>query len=296
MTRILLLVLLNGCGSDVSIMKQNTYPADDSSAPADTLDTDDTVTSTDTADIEIDYSLTSGHAKIHFKQIACPQCVGVPGEFDIQAELLLHHPTSGNYFDHLTPVGTCTTSIYNTHVSNQPLSSTQPAYFGSISLSPSGQGSWQNLNIYESQYLRNTKYEISTEHGVIQDAFETVEGFDFIEPYTLLWVDPSYAFDAVISKSGTLFTWSPVVQNSRFEIIVAVYSPDGSQFLGAVSCMEIDSGFMNFPGSYFQSFPNYSLAAVHLIRHRTQTVEAPVLRGSMSSHMMWEVVGTGHLE
>ena len=32
-----------------------------------------------------------------------------------------------------------------------------------------------------------------------------------------------------------------------FEIIVAVYSPDGSQLLGAVSCMETDTGYMFVP-------------------------------------------------
>ena len=296
MIRSLLLSFMLSCGSDVSIMKQNTPPSDTSTSTIDTSpDTDTQDTNTDTS-TSIDYSLVSGHAEIHFRQIACPACVGEPSEFDITAELKIHQPTAGDYFDALTPVGTCKTNIYDSYVSSQPLTATQSTYFNEIQLNPSGQGTWLNSTVYEYQYSRNTFYRVSTEHGVIENAFQTLEGFDSIEPYTLLWVDPSYAFDAIISKSSTYFTWTPVVPNSQFEIIVVVYSPDGTQMLGAVSCMENDVGYMNFPGSYFQSYPSWSLTAVHLIRHRTGLVEAPEIQGSFSNHMMWEVVGTGHIE
>ena len=93
---------------------------------------------------------------IHFTQIACPACVGASSEFDIFAELYLHQPTGGDYFDALTPVGSCTTTIYDSHVSNQPLPATSPAYFNDIALSPSGQGFWSNTSLYEHQYSRNT--------------------------------------------------------------------------------------------------------------------------------------------
>jgi hypothetical protein len=240
--------------------------------------------------------LTIGFGEIHFRQIACPACVGEPGEFDISAELKLHQPTSGDYLEYLTPVGTCTTNLYNTHVSSQALDASQPAYFNDISLSPSGLGIWANLNFYEYQYSRNTSYDVVSEHGLIENAFETIQGFDSIEPYTLLWVDPSYAFDAIISKSSTSFTWSPVIPNTQFEIIIAVYSPDGSQFLGSVSCLEEDVGYMTIPGSYFQGYPSWSLVAVHLFRHRSDLREAPEFNGMFQSHMIWEVVGTAHIE
>jgi hypothetical protein len=171
-----------------------------------------------------------------------------------------------------------------------------PAYFNEIALSPAGSGTWSNLNLFEYQYLRNTPYSINSEHGNIPNAFVTVEGFDTIEPYTLLWVDPSYAFDTPIRKTGTMFSWSPVVPNSQFEIMVAVYSSDGSQFLGAVSCMENDVGYMQIPGTYFQAYPSWSLAAVHLFRHRSDRIPAEEFNGWLQSHMIWEVVGTGHIE
>ena len=240
--------------------------------------------------------LSVGLATIHFRQISCPACMGVPNEFDITAELLMHYPTSGDYFEYMTPTGTCTTQLLESYVSSQPVQATQPAMFNSIQLNPAGQGKWENGFLYEYQIERQTPHTITTENGTIVDAFTTVEGFDDIQPYTLLWVDPSYAFDAIISKNGTTFTWYPSLSGDEFEIIVAVYSPDGSQLLGAVSCQEMDTGSMFIPGSYFQSYPTWSLAAVHLIRHRIDSRPAPTFNGYIDSHMIWEVVGTGHIE
>ena len=290
-----------GCASDVSIMKRDynsdtdiTDPSLDTQNPEDSAQTqpdNDTNTSDQMTE------LTSGFANIHFRQIACPACVGAPSEFDIKATLKLHYPTSGEYTNWLTPVGTCTTNLIQSYVSNQPLPSTQPAYFNAVAMNPSSTGEWTNGLVYEYQYERNTSYDVNTEHGNFQGIFESLEGFDSIEPYTLLWVDPSYAFDAVISKSsGAYFTWYPVLQNSTFEILIAVYSPDGSQLLGQVSCMENDVGYMTIPASYFSSFPVWSLAAVHLSRHRVNRVAAPALNGYIESHMQWEVVGTAHIE
>ena len=123
-------------------------------------------------------------------------------------------------------------------------------------------------------------------------------GFDFIEPYTLLWVDPSYAYDAPIYRTGagTNFTWSPTSVDSTFVITVAVYSWDGSQFLGRVDCAGQDNGFMNIPSSYFMSYPTGSLTAVHLVRHKVELVETDINNSFVETHMEWEVVGTGHIE
>ena len=240
--------------------------------------------------------LTVGFAEFHLRQVACQECLGVSKEIEFTAELRAHLPTGGDYTAHLPDVGTCTTNIYGTTVGVTPLASTQVAYFSDIPLYPTGQGVWSNPNLYEHQYQRSVPYTITSEHGTITSAFTSLEGFDSVEPYTLLWVDPSYAYDAVISKSGTTFTWAPVLPDSQFEIIVAVYSSDGSTFLGAVSCMENDSGYMTIPGSYIQPYPAYSITAVHLIRHREGFIESPDLGGMVQTHVMWEVIGTGHVE
>jgi hypothetical protein len=222
--------------------------------------------------------------------------VGAYSEFDIKAELLLHRPTTGNYFAYMQEPGTCTTQLIETQVSASPLQASQASTFNGISLNPVGSGKWLAQNLYEYQIERNSAHTITTEHGSIPNAFTSIEGFDDIQPYTLLWVDPSYAFDAVISRASTTFSWTPVLYNDQFEIIIAVYSPDGSQFLGAVSCLEEDVGYMTIPGSYFQQFPYWSLTAVHLIRHRTGETFSDELGGILQWHMLWEVIGTGHIE
>ena len=304
--RFALLTTLLSCGGDILISANydekindttDAIVVEDTVAPSPTSDTPSEPSSSPTNEPESQMTdLSVGLATIHFRQISCPACVGAYAEFDISAELKMHQPTSGDYFQYMTPVGTCTTNLMETYVSSQPVQATQPAMFNSIQLNPSGQGQWTNNYLYEYQIDRQTPHTITTENGTIVDAFTTIEGFDDIQPYTLLWVDPSYAFDAVISKNGTTFTWYPVLPLDYFEILIAVYSPDGSQLLGAVSCMETDTGYMWVPGNYFQTFPNWSLAAVHLIRHRIGRQIAPEFNGYIDSHMIWEVVGTGHIE
>ncbi len=297
-----LLPMLLACSSDIAIItteKNNDTNDVIVGEPTATVSTEPSVEPSTQPSTEPSSEMTEmsvGLATMHFRQISCPACVGASGEFDIRAELLLHYPTSGDYFEYMTPVGTCTTQLLESYVSSQPLQATQPAMFNSIQLNPNGQGSWENGYLYEYQIQRQTPHTITSENGTIINAFTSIEGFDDIQPYTLLWVDPSYAFDAVISKNGTTFTWYPALYGDEFEIIIAVYSPDGSQLLGAVSCQEMDTGSMFIPGSYFQSYPTWSLAAVHLIRHRIDSRPAPELNGYIDSHMIWEVVGTGHIE
>lgn len=297
-TATILMIGLIACQSDIAIITtgektqdtaENTVGNSEISEPGEELQP-----SSEPADEMTD--LTVGFAEMHFYQYACPACMGISNEFDISADLKLHQPTSGNYNELLTPVGTCQTDIFESYVSSTPLLATQPVYFNQTQLNPVGQGQWSVPFFYENQYERNSSYTISTEHGTINNAFTSIEGFDSIEPYTLLWVDPSYAFEAVISKSGTNFSWYPIVPNSQFEIMIAIYSPDGAQLLGTVSCMENDNGYMNVPGFHFQNFPTWSLAAVYLTRHRLDRQPATEINGWIESHLTWSVVGTGHIE
>ena len=297
--RFALLTTLMACGGDILISANYDEKTNDTT---DVVVVEDTETSSQPSSSPTSEpsnemtDLSVGLATIHFRQVSCPACVGASGEFEISASLKMHQPTSGDYFEYMTPTGTCTTQLIESYVSSQPVQATQPAMFNSITLNPTGQGQWENNYLYDHQIQRQTPHTIITENGTIIDAFTTIEGFDDIQPYTMLWIDPSYAFDAVISKNGTNFTWYPVLSEDQFEIIVAVYSPDGSQLLGAVSCQEMDTGSMFIPGSYFQAYPTWSLVAVHMIRHRIDRRPAPEFNGYIDSHMIWEVVGTGHIE
>lgn len=295
--RSLLLALLMSCSSDVSIMKRNDVlpdTGDDTQTVVDSADTQDTDTDIDT-DSEMT-ELTVGFAEISLTQIACPACMGVSNEFEIYANLKLHNPTTGGYTDQLTEPGTCVTQEYGSYVSSSPLNVSGVASFNSIQLYPSGQAEWASSNLQEYQIPRRESITVITEGGTIPNAFETLEGFDNVEPWEMRYVDPSYAFAAVVSKQGTTFTWSPSIPDAQFEVMVVVYSPDGSQLLGLVACMENDVGYLTVPGSYFQSYPTWALTAIYLTRHRTDRQPAYDFNGYLESHQTWTVLGTGHIE
>jgi len=281
---------------DIGIIKVYEEEGADSGVVEDKLDPWVEPTSEPTGEPSSEMTdLTIGYGEIHFKQIACPACVGVYNEFDISATLDLHQPTSGDYNEWLTPVGTCTTNLIESYVSSQPLATTSPAYFNDIALQPAGQGEWYTNSIYEYQYQRNTSYNVTSEHGTIQSAFRTVEGFDSIEPYTMLWVDPSYAFEAAVRRSGFTITWAPVRQTSRMMITLGVYSGDGAYLLGQVSCFGADNGAMFIPSQYL-NYPTWSLVAIHIERFETDVVETSINNSYIETLQIWEVVGTGHIE
>ena len=301
--RMLIPLFLLACSSDIAIItteqkQQDTYESIGVGEPADDpWNPDDTDTQEPAGEPSSEMTeLTIGFAEISLTQIACPACMGVQNEFDIYANLKLHQPTSGGYSEQLTPVGSCVTQELGAYVSSTPLTVTGTASFNSIQLFPSGVAEWSNTNLYEYQIERRTQVYVSTDAGSIPNAFETLEGFDDIQPWELRYVDPSYAFAAVVSKQGTTFSWQPVIPDAQFEILIAVYSPDGSQLLGMVSCMENDMGYLTVPGSYFQSYPYNALTAIYLSRHRVDRRPAPDFNGYLESHMVWTVLGTGHIE
>ena len=127
-------------------------------------------------------------------------------------------------------------------------------------------------------------------------SFRSIEGFDDIQPWEIRYVDPSYAFAAIVSKAGTNFSWAPAGVGDEFNIMIATYSPDGSQLLGVVSCTGPDSGFMFFDGSYLQSYPTWSLTAIHMTRISKQRVPFENMGGYVDVQLEWTVVGTGHIE
>ena len=296
--RTFLLASMIACGSDIAIITTEKRPIDTSVSSIDetgapTSQPEEEPSSEPASEMT---DLTIGFAEISLTQIACPACMGVSSEFDISASLKLHQPTTGGYNDMLVPVGTCVTQELGSYVSSTPLAISGTASFNSIQLYPSGQAEWSASNLQEFQIPRREPITVATEAGLIPNAFETLEGFDDIQPWELRYVDPSYAFAAVVSKQGTTFTWYPVITGAQFEVMVVVYSPDGSQILGLVSCMENDVGYITVPGSYFQAYPTWALAAVYLTRHRTDRQPAFEFNGYLESHQTWTVLGTAHIE
>ena len=297
----LILALLLSCGTEVGIVGyRETKATDTGYSVVDTSETGfdlDTNTNEPSGEPSSEMTdLTVGYAEFNLTQIACPACMGVSYEFDINASLKLHQPTSANYNEWLTPVGTCVTQELGSYVSSSPLNIQGNASFNSLTLYPSGQSEWFLNNIPEYQVPRNQSVAISTEAGSIPSAFTTMQGFDDIQPWELRYVDPSYAFAAVVNRSGSTFTWQPVLQNAQFEVLLAVYSPDGSQLSGIVSCMQNDTGYITVPGQYLQQYQPWSLVAIYMTRHRTERNPATDFNGWIESHQSWTVLGTGHIE
>ena len=127
-------------------------------------------------------------------------------------------------------------------------------------------------------------------------SFRSIEGYDYIEPYAMLYVDPSYAFAAPIYKTGMTFTWAPYENSRTFMVLMAIYSYDGSQLLGYAACTGPDQGFMTFPGTALQQFPSQSLVLIHLSRHSVDMIPYEPMGSYIEAHMEWEVVGTGYLQ
>ena len=149
MIRLLLAGLLLSCGGDISIVTVEKRGEDTAIvAEPEALDTQTSepgAEDTGSSNPSFDPDAVIGYAEMHFKQISCPACVGAYGEFDIQAELLLHRPTAGNYFAYFQEVGTCTTQLIETQVSASPLQASQATTFNGITLNPVGSGKWLSL-------------------------------------------------------------------------------------------------------------------------------------------------------
>ena len=240
----------------------------------------------------------TGLSTMYLRQIACPACMGETQELTVQYEANFHQPITDSWNSWLPPDGTCDQYLYRSTPSTQPIHVGQVIQVSSqnhqFDAYQSGAGTYQSQNIWESHLQRNTQYNVQTSEGSF--TFTTIEGFDYIEPYTMLWVDPSYAFETPIYRSGASFSWAPTSINHTFNVTVAVYSPDGSQLLGYVTCGGPDNGFMQIPAQYLQSYPYGGLVAVHLVRHKVELVETDINNSYIETHTEWQVIGTGRIE
>lgn len=284
------LFLLLACSPEVGLIK--TTIVEPSS------ETGDPIVDSSEPNDPTQHSGITGYTYLHLKQVACPACVGESQEITIKFSAEFHQPITDSHTQWIPEVGQCTETLIGMTPSTVPISvgdyvavTAGTHTFVAYSI---GQGIYETYNIWESQLLRDTIYTAATEEGNYN--FLSSHGFDFIEPYTLFWIDPSYAFDAPIYRSGATFTWGPTSMDSIFTITIAVYSSDGSQLLGYVSCAGNDNGYMTIPGQYLQNYPPGSLTAVHLSRHKVELEETDINNSHIETHMEWEVIGTGHIE
>jgi hypothetical protein len=298
----MLLAFLLACGGDIGIRavdkaQEDTSEIIDVPQPS-TEPSDEPSTEPSSEPSTEPLNGTIGITRYTLEQLACPACMGASQEINVLFETKLHNKISEEHPLWFPPMGQCTTNTNPIEISVSPIN---------VGQSLSIQGSMNSFTAYNngvglySSYLQEWQYDRDTNMTVnMQDntsySFRSIQGFDEIQPLELRYVDPSYAFAAVVSKFGTTFSWLPAGVSDEFNVMIATYSPDGSQLLGVISCTVPDTGFMNFDGSYFQSYPTWSLAAIYLTRISKQRVPYEALGGYVDVQLEWTVVGTGHIE
>lgn len=240
---------------------------------------------------------TVGLVVYELEQVACPACMGVSQEITINFDAKFHDRMNEQHLTWVPQNGTCVQNLNYTTINVVPknIGQSLTVQGGIAYFTPYYNGMSYYGTHMEQQYARDTLLNVIAQNGS-SFQFMSLHGFDNIEPWEMRYVDPSYAFAAVISKYGTNFQWAPFGSSGLFNITIAVYSPNGAQLLGYVSCTTNDSGFFTMPGSYFQSFPTWSLTAIHLTRVLHQRVPYPDLGGYVDVQVEWAVVGTGHIE
>ena len=241
---------------------------------------------------------TVGLTRYTLEQLACPACMGVSQEITVLFESKFHNKINETHPLWFPPIGQCSTNTTPVEINISPLDVGQSLGIqgsqNSFTAYNAGTGIYSSY-IQEWQYDRNALTTVRLQNNTSY-SFTSIEGFDDIQPWEIRYVDPSYAFAAVVSKAGTNFSWSPAGVGEEFNIMIATYSPDGSQLLGAVSCTGPDSGFMFFDGSYLQSYPTWALAAIYMTRISKQRVPFEDMGGYVDVQLEWTVVGTGHIE
>lgn len=240
---------------------------------------------------------TVGLVVYELEQVACPSCMGASQEITINFDAKFHDRMNEEHMTWVPQEGTCAQSLNYTSIAVTPknIGQSLTVQGGSTYFTPYFNGASYYGTHMEPQYARDTLLNVTAQDG---SSFQmmSLHGFDNIEPWEMRYVDPSYAFAAVVSKNGTNFQWAPYGSSGLFNITVAVYTPDGAQLMGYVSCTTSDSGFFTMPGSYFQSFPYWSLTAIHMTRVLHQRVPYQALGGYVDAQVEWSVVGTGHVE
>jgi len=245
-----------------------------------------------------DPSGVSGYFNYKLEQVSCPQCFGHNTELTVSAYAEFHEPISDYHTAWKLDAGQCSQNINITSVSANSVSygsSIEVAGLtNSFSMPIQNDNSYFTNALYESNYNRDALHSVTLQSDSF--IFESIHGFDYIEPYTMLYIDPSYAFAAPIYKSGATFTWGPSGSDSNFEITLDVYSTSGSSFLGTVTCVSEDDGHMVIPGQYLEDYQQGSLVAIYLNRSKVSLSEFEGMNSYIETHMEWQVVGTGYIQ
>lgn len=300
-----LIFLVLSCSQDVSIMKISEDESGesaivDSSEISEDTFVDSNQEDTNESQVENEYVGYGGVVEYSLRQVACPQCLGEYQEITVKFLSDFYQPISDSSFGWIAQNG-CSSSFYETGVSSVPenygsnISVTWQG--GSSQMNNMGQGHYESQNIPEAYYARSTPHNLIFPgiNKTYNNAFVSIYGFDSIEPYTMLWVDPSYAFEPNFnSYSNNTISWAPSGSDVTFQILITFYDQVTLQPMGVTNCFSPDVGYISIPGNYF-SYPPYTYLTIQIIKHKVDSFEFDHNYSNIETHMKWEVVGTGML-
>jgi hypothetical protein len=316
MMKCILVALSFAACTEVSISK--IYKPEDTAFPEGLItEVDDAIVDTSESDLDTDdtdirdsgsqtdLSQTVGYVELGLMQASCPYCFGLTQEINITAYARFHNPTGASHTSWIPQTDGCrdhyesTISAPNLDVGN--VVTLQNSFSDNVTLTKNYDTTgimYENGYMIESNFRRNTVHDLTVSGKNADGVIETLRGFDYVEPYTMLYVDPSYAFQAPIKRySDNTFTWGPNGDaNSFFTVHVSVYSNDGSAYYGTVICRTQDIGYMTIPGTHFAQYQPGNLASIHLMRHRIYNNQYPDFGGVIEGYSWWEVIGTGYIE
>lgn len=252
---------------------------------------------------------TAGIVQISRLQVACPSCFGVSQSLFIDGIAAFHAPASGSWIGWYPPSGSCATNPTRSGLGGAFSVNGEWAYLQSgssnvaLRRTETDRGPvYENVNIATSDYLSNASYRLSVpDSGAlgapfeIANAVQTPQGFDSIQPESMLYTDPSFAFDAPFSRSGASVRWSPSGGTGTFLVVLEVYDDWTGSYIGEIVCHGPDNGIMNIPSSNLGSFPLYSLLAIGVHRVRVENGLHPGTGDTIEGIGRSGVLGTGYI-
>lgn len=249
--------------------------------------------------------LTAGLVELYARFYACTECFGFNSIEQISASVTRHDPVSGSWLSWLPAVGSCTGSYTppDLGVSGDNIGSyvylDTPGV--SIELAPAnshGVLSYSASELPFANYISNTSYDVSTSSGdwALDDALLTTSTFSALEPAVVfLGKDPRFIFTESLSSSRATFSWAPTGTSDDIVVMLEVYHPQNSSFLGNVLCRSSDVGSLTIPSSYFANFYVDSPAIVSIFRIRTQQLVDPSDGHTVESMSLFGYTGTAKL-
>ena len=156
---------------------------------------------------------TVGLVVYELEQVACPACMGVSQEITINFDAKFHDRMGESHMTWVPQNGTCVQNLNYTTISVAPknIGQSLTVQGGAAYFTPYYNGLSYYGTHMEPQYARDTLLNVTAQNGS-SFQFMSLHGFDSIEPWEMRYVDPSYAFAAIVSRSGTNFQWAPLDQ------------------------------------------------------------------------------------